>query len=103
MSNNFRTFALYKLSVSPSLSVCYMVDFSCKYQGVMYLVSNVGTVTSFSYGFNDVEYARNDVRFWLLERLDLCFVSVVVGSVLVAKAGVFPWHNHSVSLAPLGC
>ena len=80
-----------------------MVNSLCKFNGTMYLVSNDGQVSSFGYGFNDVAFARSDVRFWLSRRPDLRFVSVVVGSVLVARAGVFPWADSRVSLAPLGC
>lgn len=80
-----------------------MNKFSLKFNGTMYLVSHDGEVNSFPYAFNDVSFARSDVRGWLLQRPDLCFVSVVVGSVLVAKAGSFPWHVSSVSLAPLAC
>lgn len=69
----------------------------------MYLVSHDGQVNSFSYGFNDVSFARSEVRAWLMQRPDLCFVSVVVGSILVAMAGTFPSHIESVSLAPLAC
>lgn len=80
-----------------------MDKISCKFEGTMYLVSHDGQVNSFPYGFNEVSFARSEVRSWLMQRPDLCFVSVVIGSVLVAKAGHFPWHIESVSLAPLAC
>lgn len=78
-------------------------DFNTRFNGRMYLVNNVGEVSSFAFGFNTVDRARSECRFWLRQRPDLCFVSVVVGSVLVAKAGVFPWSIGGISLAPLAC
>lgn len=80
-----------------------MANSLCKFNGTMYLVGNDGQVSSFAYGFNDVAFARSDVRFWLSRRPDLCFVSIVIGSILVARAGQFPWHIDSISLAPLAC
>ena len=80
-----------------------MFSLNLKFNGTMYLVARDGQVSSFSYGFNEVGFARSDVRMWLLQRPDLCFVSVVVGSVLVASAGRFPYHLQSVSLAPIAC
>ena len=77
--------------------------FRTRYEGRMYQVRRDGKVFSFAYGFNDVEFARSECRQWLLQRPDFCFVSVVVGDVLVAKAGVFPWSDFCVSLEPLGC
>lgn len=77
--------------------------FSTKFNGTMYLVRNDGKVSSFAFGFRSVEYARSECQWWLMLRPDVCFVSVVVGSVLVAKAGEFPWSVDGVSLAPLAC
>lgn len=78
-------------------------DFRARYEGRMFLVRRDGKFSSFAYGFDSVDFARSEVRQWLLQRPDFCFVSVVVGSVLVAKAGEFPWSVAGVSLAPLGC
>lgn len=83
-----------------------MVDssiFRNRFNGSMFLVSNVGEVSSFAFSFDDIDYARSECRHWLRQRPDLCFVSVVVGCVLVAKAGDFPWRIDGVSLAPLAC
>ena len=80
-----------------------MLRLNLKYNGTLYLVTRDGQVSPISYSFNEVAFASSDVRGWLLQRPDLCFVSVVVGSVLVASAGSFPFHLQSVSLAPLGC
>lgn len=77
--------------------------FNTRFNGTMYLVSSCGEVSSFAFGFNDIDFARSECRQWLLQRPDLCFVSVVVGCVLVAKAGSFPWSVDGVSLAPLAC
>lgn len=77
--------------------------FRNRFDGTMFLVRNDGVVSSFAFGFDSIDRARSECRFWLLQRPDLCFVSVVVGSVLVAKAGVFPWRVDGVSLAPLAC
>lgn len=71
--------------------------------GTMFLVSKAGGVSSFAFGFDSVGFARSECRQVLLQRSDLCFVSVVVGSVLVARAGSFPFSDLRVSLAPLGC
>lgn len=74
-----------------------------RFIGSMFLVNNLGEVSSFAFGFNSFDDARSECRQWLLQRPDLCFVSVVVGRVLVAKAGSFPFSDLRVSLAPLGC
>lgn len=76
---------------------------SPRFTGRLYLVRGNGEVSSFSFGFDSVGFAQSECRQWLLQRPDCCFVSVVVGSVLVAKAGVFPWSDFRVSLEPLGC
>lgn len=83
-----------------------MADFSkflTRFNGTMYLVGNNGEVSSFAFGFNSFDHARTECRQWLSQRPDLCFVSVVIGSVLVAKAGSFPFSDLRVPLAPLGC
>ena len=77
--------------------------FSQLVDGTMYLVGNDGSVSSFAFSFIDCSYAQSECRQWLLQRPDLCFVSVVVGCVLVARAGSFPFSDSRVSLAPLGC
>lgn len=77
--------------------------FSQLVDGTMYLVGNDGSVSSFDFSFIDCSYAQSECRQWLLHRPDLCFVSVVVGRVLVARAGSFPFSDSRVSLAPLGC
>lgn len=77
--------------------------FRNRFNGTMYLVNHLGEVTSFAISFDSVDYVRSECRHWLFQRPDLCFVSVVVGSVLVAKAGDFPWRVEGVSLAPLAC
>lgn len=77
--------------------------FSHLVSGTMYLVSNDGSVSSFDFSYGDCSYAESECRQWLLQRPDLCFVSVVVGRVLVARAGSFPFSDSRVSLAPLGC
>lgn len=74
-----------------------------RFNGSMFLVNNLGEVSSFAFGFNSIDYARSECRQWLRQRPDLCFVSVVVGRVLVAQAGSFPFSDLRVSLAPLGC
>lgn len=78
-------------------------NFRTRFNGTMYLVNHVGEMSSFAFGFNSIDHARSECRQWLLQRPDLCFVSVVIGRVLVAKAGVFPWRVDGVSLAPLAC
>lgn len=88
----------YKVSVMESVS-----KFRTRLNGTMFLVSRAGVVSSFAFGFDSVDFARSECRQWLLERPDLCFVSVVVGRVLVARAGSFPFSDLRVSLAPLGC
>lgn len=83
-----------------------MADFSkflTRFNGTMYLVGNNGVVSSFAFGFNSFDQARSECRQWLSQRPDLCFVSVVVGRVLVAKAGSFPFSDLRVPLDPLGC
>lgn len=77
--------------------------FRTRFEGRMYLVRYDGEVSSFAFGFESVDFARSECRQWLLQRPDCCFVSVVVGCVLVAKAGHFPWRVDGISLAPLGC
>lgn len=77
--------------------------FRARFEGRMYQVRSNGEVSSFAFGFESVDFALSECRQWLLQRPDFCFVSVVVGSVLVAKAGDFPWSVAGVSLAPLGC
>lgn len=71
--------------------------------GTMYLVGRDGGVSSFAFSFERRSFAESECRQWLLQRPDLCFVSVVVGRVLVARAGSFPFSDFRVSLAPLGC
>lgn len=88
----------YKVSVMDSV-----FRFNFRFNGYMFLVDNLGEVSSFAFGFDSVDYAQSECRQWLLQRPDLCFVSVVVGRVLVARAGSFPFSNLRVSLAPLGC
>lgn len=73
------------------------------FEGDFFLVSNDGCVSSFSFACGSVSDARRECRSWLFMRPDLCFVSFVVGSVLVASAGSFPFGDSRVSLAPLGC
>lgn len=72
-------------------------------EGVMFLVSNDGCESSFPFACQSVDDARQECRWWLFQRPDLRFVSVVVGAVLVASAGSFPFGDFRVSLAPLGC
>ena len=74
-----------------------------RFNGTMFLVSPNGEVSSFAFGFDSLAFARSECRQWLLQRPDLCFVSVVIGRILVAKAGSFPWRVDGVSLAPLAC
>lgn len=77
--------------------------FSQLIDGTMYLVGNDGSVSSFDFSFVSRSYAQSECRQWLLQRPDLCFVSVVCDSLVVAMAGDFPYRLGSVSLAPLGC
>lgn len=77
--------------------------FSQLISGTMYLVGNDGSVSSFDFSFVHRSYAESECHHWLRQRPDLCFVSVVVGSVLIARAGSFPFSDSRVSLAPLGC
>lgn len=72
-------------------------------RGTMYLVGNDGSVSSFAFSCERRSFAQSECRQWLLQRPDLCFVSVVCGSLVVAMAGAFPYRLHGVSLAPLGC
>lgn len=76
--------------------------FSQLVAGTMYLVGNDGCVSSFAFSFESRSYAQSECRQWLLQRPDLCFVSVVCGSLVVAMAGEFPYRLGGVSLAPLG-
>lgn len=77
--------------------------FSQLVDGTMYLVGNDGSVSSFAFSFVSRSYAQSECLQWLRQRPDLCFVSVVVGRILVARAGSFPFSDSRVSLAPLGC
>lgn len=79
------------------------LDFRCKFEGTMYLVGRDGSISSWNYGFNERAHAEFDCRQWLSMRPDCVFCSVVVGAILVAMAGEFPWRDFRVSLAPLGC
>lgn len=90
----------YKINV---ISMDSLSIFSHLVSGTMYLVGNDGSVSSFAFSFESRSYAQSECRQWLFQRPDLCFVSVVVGRVLVARAGSFPFSDSSVSLAPLGC
>lgn len=77
--------------------------FNLRFNGSMFLVNNLGEVSSFAFSCDSVDSARSECLFWLRQRPDLCFVSFVVGRVLVARAGSFPFSDLRVSLAPLGC
>ena len=90
----------YKINV---ISMAKLSIFSQLVDGTMYLVGNDGSVSSFAFSFESSAYAQSECRQWLLQRPDLCFVSVVCGSLVVAMAGAFPYSLSGVSLAPLGC
>ena len=90
----------YKINV---ISMAKLSMFSLLVDGTMYLVGNDGSVSSFAFSFVNRSYAQSECRQWLFQRPDLCFVSVVCGSQVVAMAGVFPYRLDGVSLAPLGC
>lgn len=90
----------YKINV---ISMDSLNRFSQLIRGTMYLVGNDGSVSSFAFSFVSRSYAQSECRQWLFQRPDLCFVSVVCDSLVVAMAGAFPYRLHGVSLAPLGC
>lgn len=78
-------------------------DFHLPFEGDFYLVGRDGSQVSFHAGYRCVSDAHFDCHDWLYKRPDLCFVSFVVGSVVVASAGSFPVGDLRVSLAPIGC
>ena len=80
-----------------------MANFHLPFEGVFHLVGRDGSHVSFSAGYSCVSAAQIDCRGLLFQRPDLCFVSFVVGSVVVASAGSFPFADCRVPLSPIGC
>ncbi len=78
-------------------------DFKCRFEGRFFLIERGCAERSWSFCFNSIDDARRECREWLRMRPDCCFASVVVGGVLVAMAGSFPYGDSRVSLAPLAC
>lgn len=79
------------------------LNFHMNFEGRFFYVERGCSEVSYSYGFQRVADARDYCRQFLRTRPHVVFCSVVVGGVLVASAGVFPWADSRVSLAPLAC
>ena len=78
-------------------------NFRMPFEGRFFYIERGCAEVSFSYGFSRIRDAQAYCRDFLRTRPHVVFASVVVGSVLVASAGVFPWADSRVSLAPLAC
>lgn len=78
-------------------------DFHLPFEGRFYYVERGCSEVYYSYGFSRISDARDYCRQFLRTRPHVVFCSVVVGGLLVASAGVFPWADSRVSLAPLAC
>lgn len=82
-----------------------MKQFDChmNFEGRFYYVERGCSEVSYSFGFQRSADAIAYCRQFLRTRPHVVFCSVVVGGVLVASAGVFPWADSRVSMAPLAC
>ena len=79
------------------------LNFNMNYEGRFYYVERGCPEVSYSFGFQSVDGACDYCRQFLRTRPHVVFCSVVVGGVLVASAGVFPFGDSRVSMAPLAC